>query len=242
MVEDALGEGPVLEKGSSRRPELSDVWADLAAVYPPVTYPTACRPLSAPCTLPLKPVVAGSVRMERVRALAPSPEHAHLLDEVSSLLDGTHRAWASALKGGQPPPRCGMERPELPKGDALTLPAILARQKGCRIRAAEPPAARVAELRDGHIADLLAWGVVERAVEQTCAPRSGAFLVPKSSGTQSRFIVDCRAVNRRVNYCAVTGHGRFTLLRPLLHVLVGVAYAHPAPVLATEIDLTSFFF
>lgn len=68
------------------------------------------------------------------------------------------------------------------------------------------------------------------------------FLTPKSSGTHSRAIYDARHQNSKINWCRVSEHGRFKILRPYHQILVGLATGASTRPMIAEIDFKSFFF
>ena len=74
-----------------------------------------------------------------------------------------------------------------------------------------------------HIQDLKRWGIIERMDPK---PRSFAgqlFLTPKADGLQSRALFDARRQNATLDWCRLSLHGRFRLLRPYHQILVGLA-------------------
>lgn len=92
-----------------------------------------------------------------------------------------------------------------------------------------------------HIDDLLQWGVIQPLPRGSRGVLGGVFLTEKADGTTSRCIFDARRQNALVNHCALEGHGRFRLLRPYAHILIGLGTGLRIPRLA-EIDYTSYFF
>ena len=112
-------------------------------------------------------------------------------------------------------------------------------RRGCRPEQTHPPSNSNSQILDFQLQELLSWGVIKPT--QTARMIDKVFLVPKRDGRLARALYDARPQNALINWCSVSEHGRFNLLRPLHHVTVGLALRSARPYLA-EIDLRSFFF
>ncbi len=110
---------------------------------------------------------------------------------------------------------------------------------GCREAKSFAPRNTESTLLPSQLRDLLKWGVIEKTANPGMTGR--LFLTPKSNGTQARALFDARPQNALLDWCALSSHGRFRLLRPFHQILVGLAVRAKRPVLA-ELDFTSFFF
>ena len=102
-----------------------------------------------------------------------------------------------------------------------------------------PPPTTPSQILKCQIKDLVEWGVVE--TDSKAQSRGKIFLTPKSKGKQSRALYDARSQNSEIEWCALVEHGKFHLMRPFHHILVGLAFATKRSYLA-EIDFVSYFF
>ena len=101
--------------------------------------------------------------------------------------------------------------------------------------------AQPSPIRPQHIQDLKRWGIIARMDPKPRALAGRLFLTPKADGLQSRALFDARRQNATLDWCQLSLHGRFRLLRPYHQILVGLATQASNPRIA-EIDLKSFFF